>query len=98
MIFDTLMGMFQNIPQEISLGRMIESAVLLSIIWSKLKPHLKVIETRLEGLENAVKEGFALGETRFQKIERRLNDLETQRSLAHGQTLRPEGFSEPLKS
>ena len=77
-MFETILGMFQDIPREISLGRMAESAILLSIIWSKLKPHLKKIEDRMAGLESAVNKGFNLGETRFQHIENRLTNLENQ--------------------
>lgn len=83
-MFEALMQMVSNVPHEISLGRMIESVVLLSIIWSKLKPHLKKIEDRLEGLETAVKTGFDNGETRFKLIEWRISALEQTKGPANG--------------
>jgi hypothetical protein len=55
---------------------MFESVVLLSIIWSKLKPHLTKIEARLLGVETAVKQGFESRDVRFDKIEGRIKTLE----------------------
>ena len=65
-----------NLLGEISAGRMVESVVLLWIIWRKLSPHLEKIEARLAGLESAVKEGFNSGDERFKRIENRIDRLE----------------------
>lgn len=65
-----------KLMSDISTGRMVESFVLLMIIWRKLKPHLTNIENRMKGLEEAVTNGFNKGETRFIKIEERLDALE----------------------
>lgn len=85
-IFSLIGGM---LPTDLSAGRMLESVVLLAIIWRKLKPHLEAIEKRLGGLEDAVNLGFANGEHRFQKIEKRLDELEEQKPAGgkhHGET------------
>lgn len=58
-------------------ARVLESIVLLFIIWRKLSPHLTRIEGRIGGLESAVRDGFALGEGRFKKIEDDVKDLKT---------------------
>lgn len=72
-------GMIRDLPHDLSLARMVESLVLLTIIWNRLKPHLTKLEDRLAGLEKTIKSGFDNGEQRFQNIERRINDLETQK-------------------
>lgn len=73
---ELIIEMIRHVPQEMSLARMGESVILLAIIWSRLKPHLKKIEDRLEGLEKALQVGFSTGETRFIKIEARITALE----------------------
>lgn len=75
-MLEMLVGMVKEFPKDISLGRMFESILLLFLIWSKLKPHLKKIEDRLEGLEKAVGDRFNSGEERFTKIEARIQQLE----------------------
>ena len=65
--------------KDLSPGRMFESVVLLSIIWSKLRPHLNKIEARLLGVENAVKQGFESRDIRFDKIENRVKVLESNK-------------------
>ena len=77
------------LPADLSAGRMLESDVLLAIIWRKLRPHLDAIEKRLGGLEDAVNLGFANGESRFKTIERRIHALEkptVQGGTVHGET------------
>ncbi len=71
-----LISMFKDIPKDISIARILESTILLSLIWSKIKPHLTKIEQRMEGLEQAVKVGFNNGSIRFETIEYRLKKLE----------------------
>ncbi len=75
-MFEILISMVDQVPKEISLGRMVESLVLLSIIWSKLKPHLTKIEDRIAGLETALRDGFKSGDHRFSMIEDRVTALE----------------------
>lgn len=72
------------LPADLSAGRMLESIVLLTIIWRKLRPHLEKIEKRLEGLEGAVTTGFNAGEQRFTKIEQRINVLESSKQQPLG--------------
>lgn len=62
--------MLDSMAKDISLGRFVESVVLLWIIWRKLRPHLREIEKRMAGLEQSVKTGFNSGENRFQQIEK----------------------------
>lgn len=83
-LIDFITGLITSAPKDISLGRMAESVVLFWIIWSKLKPHLKKVEDRLEGVESAVKNGFNSGEQRFEKIEDRLIVLEKQKPTIGG--------------
>lgn len=72
-----ILGLLAHLmPNDLSTGRLLESAIMLTIIWRKLKPHLKTLEDRLAGLENAVQTGFNSGELRFQKIEERITALE----------------------
>lgn len=85
-LFDFLPILFARFGQDLSPGRLFESVILLSLIWKKLGPHLKVIENRLggieskcSGLEKAMTNGFNQGELRFKQIEGRLTDLEEQR-------------------
>ncbi len=66
----------EHFGKDLSPGRMFESFVLLTIIWSKLKPHLNKIETRLMGLELAIKKDFDLDAARFEQIEGRVKVLE----------------------
>lgn len=73
---DIILELIKSAPQDFSLGRIGESFILLAIIWSRLKPHLKKIEDRLEGLEKALQVGFNSGEIRFSKIESRITVLE----------------------
>lgn len=70
------MDFLDLLPQDLSGGRMIESMIILFIVWRKIKPHLHAIEERLKGVENAVTIGFKAGETRFKTIEDRLTVLE----------------------
>jgi hypothetical protein len=73
---DILASIVSVFGKDLSPGRMFESVVLLVIIWSRLRPHLKVIEDRLGGVENAVKVGFEAGNQRFKIIENRIMVLE----------------------
>lgn len=75
-MFEMLIPLIKDLGSDISPGRMLESIVLLFIIWSKLKPHLKKIEDRLEGLEKAVNCKFGLSEERILKVETRLDVIE----------------------
>ena len=77
-MFDTIMGMLTPLFKDVQAGRMIESVVLLAIIWSKLKPHLTKIEDRLKGVELALQTGFNLRDERIQKNEARLTALENK--------------------
>jgi hypothetical protein len=78
---ELLIPLFEKFGKDLSPGRMFESVLLLTIIWSKLKPHLKKIEDRLGGVENAVQTGFASGKTRFEMIENRLKVLEENKEI-----------------
>ena len=60
-------------------GRLVESLIFLVVLWKKVLPHLTKIEKRLEGLEDAVKQGFNSGELRFITIEDRISKLETSK-------------------
>lgn len=82
---DFLSPLIEKVTSDLSAGRMIESFVLLTIIWRKLSPHLKKVEERLEGLEKAVKEGFNSGEQRFEKIEGRIFVLEQNKTQNQGE-------------
>lgn len=84
-LFDLLPVFLSRFGNDLSPGRLVESVILLAIIWKKLGPHLKVIETRLggiedkfKGLESTMKTGFNQGEERFKNIEGRLNGLENK--------------------
>lgn len=73
----------ERFGKDLSPGRMFESVVLLSIIWSKLKPHLAKIQDRLLGLETSVtalNKSFesqnASESARFEKIEGRISSIE----------------------
>ena len=68
----------EKLTGDLSTGRLLESFILLWIIWRKLSPHLIKIENRLAGLEKAVTDGFNMGEQRFQTIEIRLTLLENK--------------------
>lgn len=70
--------LFTNFSNDLSPGRMVESMILLYIIWKKIKPHLDTLEARLAGLEKAVQDGFKTGESRFTAIEDRLAILESK--------------------
>lgn len=69
----------EKFGKDLSPGRMFESMTLLAIIWSKLRPHLNKIESRLQGVETAVNivtEEYKTGTERFNKIEGRVKVLE----------------------
>jgi hypothetical protein len=73
---DILTPLIEKFSTEISPARMLESIILLGLIWRKLSPHLTKIENRIAGLEAAVREGFKSGELRFERIETRVTTLE----------------------
>jgi hypothetical protein len=69
--------------KDIQPGRLLESLIFLCILMWKIRPHLKKVEERMQGLENGLKsiqsvmkQGFELGEQRFGKIETRIASLE----------------------
>lgn len=64
-----------SVAKDVSPGRLIESMVILFFLWKGVSKHLMKIEKRLEGLENALREGFSKGETRFQKIEDEVKEI-----------------------
>lgn len=66
----------EKILTESSPARLLESLVLLAILWRKLKPHLDKIEERMSGIEMSIRSGFQSGEERFSKIESRLGKVE----------------------
>lgn len=73
---DIVAHIVESFGKDLSPGRMFESVTLLAIIWSKLRPHLTKIETRLLGVEAAVKEGTQKDNERFEKIEGRIKLIE----------------------
>lgn len=75
---DYLIPLVEKFGKDLSPGRMFESVILLTIIWSKLRPHLQKLEDRLGGLEKAVQAGFLTGDGRFERIEDRLEKLESK--------------------
>jgi hypothetical protein len=75
-----LLNLLNPIVSTIEPGRLIESLIFLVVLLWKLNPHLKKIEDRMEGIENAVREKFVAGESRFEEIETRLDSLETNLS------------------
>ncbi len=65
-------------------GRLVESLIFLGVLWMKVKPHLKRVESRMAGIEQSiaginhtVTVGFHAGETRFSAIENRLDKIES---------------------
>jgi hypothetical protein len=74
-----------------------ESFLIYMIVWWKLKPHLKLMEGQmtgvargLEALNETVREGFAAGEARFQKLEGNVTDLQGRVSAVENQTKQEE--------
>ena len=72
-----------DILKDIQPGRLIESLIFLGVLMWKIKPHLKMVESRMAGIESAMKSmkdsvnmGFAQGNDRFAKIETRLDLLD----------------------
>lgn len=61
---------------ELSPARILESMLILFVIWRKVKPHLTKIEERMAGLEKALREGFNTGNIRFLNLENRVKELE----------------------
>lgn len=78
---DFLHLIVEKFGKDLSPGRMFESVVLLSIIWSKLKPHLSQIESRLLGVEVAVKHGFESDDKRFIRVEDRIEKIENKLNM-----------------
>jgi hypothetical protein len=74
---DLLFPLIEAFWEKSNPARLTESVMLLGIIWWKLKPHLKKIEDELAKLNDNMKNGFAAGEIRFEKIEMRVEILET---------------------
>lgn len=73
----TMLGAYgEKLLTESNPARLIESLILLAVLWRKLKPHLDKIEQRMSGIEASLKQGFAAGEERFTKIETRLDAVE----------------------
>lgn len=77
---DFILGLFQDIQP----GRLTESLIFLFVMWWKVKPHLKMIEDRMLGMEKAleniqgtVKKELSDGESRFNRMENRIEKLET---------------------
>ncbi len=73
-----------SILSDIQPGRLIESMIFLAVCIWKIKPHLLKIETRMQGLENCMNSikdnvslGFTQGNARFNRIETRLEILES---------------------
>lgn len=86
---EILTPLLEKATADLSLGRMLESLVLLKIIWMKLEPKLKKFDDRIAGLATVVENGFKSGESRFQKIEERVTALEkpTEGSQHDGKSL-----------
>ncbi len=87
-MLDLFLPFAQSFWNGVSLGRIFEAVVVLGLVWSKLKPQLKILGERLEGLEVAVRDGFKSGEHRFDTIEidardtkKRVSKLENQFSV-----------------
>ena len=57
-------------------GRLLESLIFLGVLLLRLNPHLKKIEARMAGLEDAVKKGFNLGDEKFTNLDTRVSVLE----------------------
>ena len=83
-MFELILSFIRENAKDVSPARMFESAILLGIIWSKLKPELKKVNDRLEGLEKAVTSGFKSGEERFTRIEARLAAVEKTKPIQGG--------------
>jgi hypothetical protein len=84
-------GLFFSIIKDIQPGRLIESLIFLAFLMWKLRPHLKKVENRMEGIEktmNAIKDtvnmGFSQGNARFTRIETRLDLLENKPKTDQG--------------
>lgn len=80
---DFLLSFTFDILRDIDKGRLAENLIFLIVLWSRVKPHLKKIEDRMAGIENVmttfkttVDESLQHGDTRFSKIESRLDTLE----------------------
>lgn len=78
-----MMDLVFLILNDIQPGRLSESLIFLAVLWWKVRPHLKKIEERMEGMERGLKgiesrmsEGFRMGEERFQNLESRVYKLE----------------------
>jgi hypothetical protein len=58
--------------------RLLETFVILWVVWWKLKPHLAKIENELTQINVNMKKGFDAGELRFSKVESRIDVLENR--------------------
>lgn len=74
-----LWDMVAKSGHEMSFGRILESLIVYSVVWNRLKPQLKTLTDEISQLKTAVTSGFNSGEQRFAKIETRLHDLELTR-------------------
>jgi len=86
------LSILEPMTKDLSPGRMLESLIVFFVVWNRLKPHLKKIEDRLEGVEKAVNSGFNSGSIRFTQIENRLEILENNKNnpiggVSHGKTI-----------
>lgn len=73
------MDLLLSFITDIEPGRLSESLIFLLILWFKVKPHLKLIEDRMQGIEVGVKNlGYKveLADKRFQDLEYRIENLE----------------------
>jgi len=78
-MIDVMTAAFQGFQT----GRLVESLIFLTVLWVKIKPHLKKADERMAGIElsiaginKTVTAGFLAGENRFSKIESRLDIIE----------------------
>jgi hypothetical protein len=63
---------------------LIQSLVIFYIVWAKVRPHLTRIENEIAQININMSAGFSAGETRFQKLESRVEKIENIRGSENG--------------
>lgn len=84
LIFSLMEPYMEKFLVELNPARLLESFILLVVIWRKVRPHLTTMENEMKGVKlelNQIREGmdkgFELGNKRFEEIENRLDVVET---------------------